>query len=275
MAKPEWNEAECVAVVACPFTRFLTKEQRWLEVKRAAELNAESLFSRAKAHDRISELQAVDSLLVKLGDDLERDFNSLSQPTPFDRKDEQLRKTIEVGSHLCRKRIRQKERTRKLIYASALSLVTICGILSLHIWLLGKTALAFTFSLDGRDLPPDKTVNVTMDGKPFTDGDKIALGSHQLAVAFLGGELFTRKVWAFYGKNDLGILPLEYSKGSLSVTVKPSPATINVQHDGKVFQQGDAPLKIAKLPVGDYSLLIRRGEYEESNLVRIERQQLS
>ena len=54
LEKPEWNEAECVAVVACPFTRFLTKEQQWLLVKRTAESEAENLIQGANVLNTIS-----------------------------------------------------------------------------------------------------------------------------------------------------------------------------------------------------------------------------
>ena len=275
LKKPQWDEAECIAVVACPFSRFLTKEQHWLEVKTIAEAEADGLFQRARANSDITELHALDSLFLKLGDSLERDFNRLSQPMPFDRRDDQLRERIEEGSRVCRQRIHAKRKALKLVFASALSIFTACAVFGLHIWLLGKTSLSFVFSLDGKDLPPNKTLHVTVDGKPFAAGDKITLGNHQLAVSFPGGESFARTVRTFYGKSDLGVLPLESSKGSLSILVKPSPATVIVQKDGKVFQQGDAPLKIAQLPVGDYSLLIRRGKYEESSSLKIERQQLA
>jgi len=145
----------------------------------------------------------------------------------------------------------------------------------LHLWLLAKTSLTFAFSLDGKDLPAGKSINVLLDGKPFNAGDKLSLGKHQLAVAFTGGEPLARELRTSYGKNDLGMLPLETSKGSLSVTVNPSPATVVIQQNGQIIHQGDAPLNLDKLPVGDYSLLIRRGEYQETHPAKLERQQLT
>ena len=272
LAKPEWNEVECVAVVACPFSRFLTKEQRWLEVKRAAELDVESFFRSAKALNTISELQTVDLLLAKLSDSLEGDFTNLSQPVPFHRGDEKLRERIEVGSQVCRRRIRLKKRTRRMVFVSSLSLVALCAIIVLHSLLLGKTSLSFAFSFDGKDFPVGKSPAVTVDGKPFVPGEKIPLGHHHLTVKFAGGEPFTKTFWSFYGENDLGLLPLESSKGSLFVAVKPSPASVIVLRDGQLVKQADAPFKLDKLSVGDYSLAIRRGEYQETHPVRIERE---
>ena len=160
-----------------------------------------------------------------------------------------------------------------MAFAASLSFAVLCGLVALHFWLLANTSLSFELSLDGKTFPPNKGLNVTVDGKPFVTGDKIKLGNHVVAAKFVGGEEFSKSVWTFYGKNNLGLLPLETSKGSLSVTVIPSPAKVIVQQEGKVVQQGDAPLKLDKLPVGDYSLLIRRGDYEESSSVKIEREQ--
>jgi hypothetical protein len=273
LEKPEWNEAECVAVVACPFTRFLTKEQQWLVVKRAAESEAEDLISRSKTDSKSSELQTVDSLLINLGQSLDRAYSNLSQPIFFERGDEQLQTNIAECSHLCQRRIRLQRRTRRIIFAAGLSLTVLCGLIALHVWLLGNTSLFFTFAFDGKDFPVGKSPTVTVDGKPFTSGDKIPLGHHQLTVESAGGEPFNKKFWSFYGKNDLGLLPLESSKGSLLVTVKPSPASVSVQRDGQLVKKVDAPFKLDNLPVGDYSLIIRRGEYEESNSVKVEREQ--
>jgi tetratricopeptide (TPR) repeat protein len=272
LAKPQWNESECVAVVVCPFSRFLTKEQRWLEVKRAVQSQAENLLRRAKADHKISELQSVNSLLIELGHSLNRDFDNLSQPAPFERGDEHLQQRIREGSQFCQRRILQKHKAQRMIFVAGLSLTALCILLALHVWLLGRTSLVFAFSLDGKGFPVGKGPSVTVDGKPFTREKSIPLGHHQLAVTFAGVEPITKKFWSFYGKNDLGLLPLESSKGSLSVKVTPIPATVSVRRDGQVVKQADAPFKLAKIPVGEYSLVISRREYQEIHSVKIERE---
>ena len=167
----------------------------------------------------------------------------------------------------------QSDRKKRIIRRAVIATLAVCTLISWHFWLLNGTTLAFTLSLDGKDLPPGISPNVTVDGKPFAAGDKINLGHHQIAISFTGGEPFAKKVWTFYGKNDLGTLPLESSKGSLSVTVNPSPASVILQREGDFIRQDDAPLNIDKLRVGDYKLIIHRGEYEETHTVKIQREQ--
>src|ERR1035437_5456096 len=170
--------------------------------------------------------------------------------------------------------LREKAARKKRIFRRAvIATIAVCTLIGWHFWLLNGTILSFTLSLDGKDLPSGISPNVTVDGKPFAAGDKIKLGRRQVAVAFNGGELFAKRIWVFYGKNDLGALALEFSKGSLSVTVNPSPATVILQREGEVIRQGDAPLNIDKLRVGDYKLIIHRGEYEETHSVKIQREQ--
>ena len=212
-----------------------------------------------------NEIQALTELFVS--------FQKLS-PLDVPAIDENLiRKNLETWEQKNRQRILWQKRKRQMAFAASLSFVVLCGLIALHFWLLANTSLSFELSLDGKTFPSNKGLNVTVDGKHFVTGDKIKLGNHVVAAKFVGGEEFSKSVWTFYGKNNLDLLPLETSKGSLSVTVIPSPAKVIVQQEGKIVQQGDAPLKLNKLPVGDYSLLIRRGEYEESSSIKIEREQ--
>ncbi|MGH7950920.1 MAG: PEGA domain-containing protein [Limisphaerales bacterium] len=212
-----------------------------------------------------NEIQALTEIFISF-----LNFSPLDVP-PLD--EGMIRKNIQEWELKNHQRILWQKRKRKIALAAKLSFATLCGLIALHFWLLSKTALSFEVSLDGHTFPANKGLNVTVDGKPFAAGDRITLGRHLIVAEFIGGEQFSRSIWTFYGKNNLGVLPLEASKGSLSVTVKPLPAKIIVEQDGKEIQQGDAPLKIDKLPVGDYSLLIRRGDYEESSAIKIEREQ--
>ena len=149
----------------------------------------------------------------------------------------------------------------------------LCGSVALFKSLSENMALSFNFSLDGKGLPSGKVPDVKVDGQPFTSGSKIKLGRHKLAVQLQDAEPLEEHYWILFGAKNLGTLPLESSKGSLSVMVNPSPATVILQREGEVVQKDNAPLNMDKLRVGDYTVIIRRGDYEETRSVKIQREQ--
>ena len=151
--------------------------------------------------------------------------------------------------------------------------VMLCGGVALFKSLADKTTLSFDFSLDGKVLPSSKAPDVRVDGQPFTSGSRIKMGKHELAVQLQNVEPYGRNFWVFYGAKDLGSLPLQTSKGKLVVTVNPSPASVVVQRDGVTVTQGAAPLAVEQLPVGNYTLVVKRADYEEIRTVDIRRQQ--
>jgi hypothetical protein len=137
--------------------------------------------------------------------------------------------------------------------------------------LLAKTTLSFAFTVDGKALPSGVVPDVQVDGNSFASASRIGLGRHELRVRLKDSEPYQIHFWILRAKN-LGVLPLESSKGSLSVTVNPSPAGVILKRNGEVVRQGNAPMIIDELPVGDYTLAIHRGEYEEDHLIEIQRQ---
>jgi hypothetical protein len=149
----------------------------------------------------------------------------------------------------------------------------LCGSVASFKSVSGNTALSFDFTLDDKGLPSSKAPEVKVDGQSFTSGSKIKLGRHELAVELQNAEPYRRNFWVVYGKKDLGKLQLETSKGSLVVTVNPSPALVVVKRDGETVRQGEAPMDVEKLPVGNYTLVVKRGDYEEAHTVDIRRQQ--
>ena len=163
--------------------------------------------------------------------------------------------------------------TSKPFIALVLTAVVLCGGIMFFQSLAEKTALSFSFTLDGKGLPTEKVPAVNVDGHPFTSGNKIKMGRHALSVQLKDAEPLEIHCWVIFGAKNLGTLPLETSKGSLVVSVTPSPANIIVQRSGQTVSQGATPLTLNKLPVGNYSLTIKRGEYEENREVVIQRQQ--
>ena len=136
-----------------------------------------------------------------------------------------------------------------------------------------KTTLTYGFFVDGKELSPLQVPEVEVDGQLFASGNHLKPGRHQIAVNLDNVERYKQHFWVIYGNKNLGTLPLESSKGSLSVTVNPSPANVVLQREGEVVRKGDAPLNLDKLRIGDYTLIIRRGEYEETRSANIQREQ--
>jgi hypothetical protein len=190
--------------------------------------------------------------------------DALKEEDEASKEAERLRCLAELKAEQERKR----RRARRMVTATVMA-----GLLvGLHFWLQSHTRLGFTFSLDGAPLPVDKIPIINLDGNLFTIGGRISLGHHKLSITLQDAEPLRREFWGFYGKKDLGIMALESSKGSLSVSVSPLPATVFIHREGKWLQQGDAPFQVNKLPVGFYSLVVHKGKYEESFSIEIQRE---
>src|ERR1035437_6830302 len=58
-----------------------------------------------------------------------------------------------------------------------------------------------------------------------------------------------------------------------NAVANPSENNLILQRSGEVVCQGAAPLSVEKLPVGNYTLVVKRGDYEETRTVDIQRQQ--
>jgi hypothetical protein len=161
----------------------------------------------------------------------------------------------------------------KPFIALVVTAVVLCGGVVLLKSLAEKTALSFDFSLDGKALSAGKVADVRVDGQPFTSGSKIGIGRHEITVQLQDAEPLDQHFWVLYGAKELGTLPLESSKGSLTVAVNPSPAKVVVKRGAEIVRDGTTPLTEERLPVGDYTLVVSRGDYEEVHSARIQRQQ--
>jgi len=155
----------------------------------------------------------------------------------------------------------------------AATVVLLCGGLFVFKLLKDNTTLSFSFVLDGKPLPVGTAAAVQVDGRPFISGLTITPGPHQLTADLQIAEPFVRRVWVFFGNKNLGVLALESSKGSLLVSVNPSPAGVILRRGTETMGKGDAPLPVEKLPLGNYELEIKRGEYKETRPVKIEGRQ--
>ena len=163
--------------------------------------------------------------------------------------------------------------TSKPFIALVVAAVVLCGGVALLKSLAEKTALSFDFSLDGKALSAGKVPDVRVDGQPFTSGSKIGMGRHEITAQLQDVEPLDQHFWVLFGAKSLGTRALETSKGSLTVAVNPTPASVVVRRAGETVRQGEAPLRVEKLPIGDYMVVVRRGEYEETQSVNVRRQQ--
>ena len=153
------------------------------------------------------------------------------------------------------------------------AIVLLCGGFLAFKLVRDNTTLSFSFLLDGKPLSVGMTPTVKVDGLPFTSGCTIAPGSHELTAELPNAESFALRVRVLYGNKNLGDLTLESSKGSLLVSVNPSPASVIVRRGIETIGNGDAPLTLEKLPFGDYDLEIKHGEYKEAHSVKIQGKQ--
>jgi len=149
----------------------------------------------------------------------------------------------------------------------------LCGGIFFYNSLSARTTLSFNLSLDGKALRTDQQPDVKVDGQQFTSGAKIAIGRHKITVQMENAEPLEQNMMVFYGAKHLGTLPLESSKGSLAVKVVPIPAKVVVKRGGEMVRDGTAPLSVEKLPVGEYTIIVSRGDYSETHSARVQRQQ--
>lgn len=136
-----------------------------------------------------------------------------------------------------------------------------------------STTLSFSFLLDGKPLLVGTAPKVELDGRPFTSGLTVAPGPHKLTAYLQNAEPFEQRVWVFFGDKDMGSLALISSKGSLLVTVNPSPATVTVRQGLEAVGSGNAPLTVEKLVPGNYEVEIKHGEYKETHSVKVQGRQ--
>src|ERR1017187_524496 len=143
----------------------------------------------------------------------------------------------------------------------------------LFVLLKDSTTLSFSFLLDGKPLLVGTAPTVELDGRPFTSGLTVTPGPHKLTVDLQNAEPIEQWVWVFYGDKDLGLLPLVSSKGSLFVTVNPSPASVTVRQGLEVVGSGNTPLTVEKLAPGNYEVEIKHREYKETHSVKVQGRQ--
>src|SRR5437762_1104965 len=77
-----------------------------------------------------------------------------------------------------------------------------------------RTRLEFSFSLQGQPLPFE--VIATLDGRRFSSGDRLPLGSHTFGISHPKVEPFSTNLFIWYGEHHLGDINLKRAKGTLT-----------------------------------------------------------
>ncbi len=146
----------------------------------------------------------------------------------------------------------------------------LCGSILIFKVIRNSTTLSFNITLDGKSLSAGVAPVVKLDGQLFTSGCTLNPGRHVLVIELQNAEPKTNIVWVFIGNKDLGDLPLELIKGSMQISVRPTPASIIVRRGTEIIKSGDSFISLEKLPYGFYDVDIKRGEYKERHQIRIQ-----
>ena len=166
----------------------------------------------------------------------------------------------------------QSDRRRRIIWRLVTAATLLCSMIALHFFLLRSTTLSFDITVDGVALAASEIPSGVLDGNEFLAGNRIKPGRHTLLVALKDCEPYEIGFWTFYSPKDLGVLPIDRSKGWLSVTVAPGPATVVVRQRDNTVHSGSTPLTKLRLPIGNYSLEVTCRQYTRKQAVAINRE---
>jgi hypothetical protein len=108
-----------------------------------------------------------------------------------------------------------------------LILVLVLFVIRTHQRLCERTKIAFTVTLDGRELSFMNDATATFDGRAVESGQIIPLGQHMFTVSHPKAEPFSTNLFVWYGEHNYGQINLKRAKGPLEVHVNP-PADLLV-----------------------------------------------
>jgi tetratricopeptide (TPR) repeat protein len=109
-------------------------------------------------------------------------------------------------------------RVLRPLYWWLLLVLVLYGI-RLHQRLSAQTNLQFSAAVPGQPFFPETTAE--LDGKPFSSGQQVRIGWHQLVLRHPKGNLLTTNLFIWYGERNLGKISLERSKGTLAISATP------------------------------------------------------
>src|SRR5664279_2798126 len=91
-----------------------------------------------------------------------------------------------------------------------------------HERLSEQTRINFTVDLEGK--PVGYEASASLDGRPFVSGERVSIGSHQVAISHQKAEPISTNLFIWYGVRDLGAISLKRIRGVLALEAKPPVA---------------------------------------------------
>lgn len=158
-------------------------------------------------------------------------------------------------------------RTLRPLFIAALAIFVLAGI-EIHKRLSQTTTISLNVTLEGRSIQGE--FEATCDGVPFTSGSRRSVGSHRIEVRHPKTRVFSTNIFLWYGSRNLGTIDLARARGTLSVSVHPSPQYLNIQ-SGE-FQAniiGGTNFSEA-LPTGVYHVDARYQHHDERRSVAVQ-----
>jgi hypothetical protein len=149
-----------------------------------------------------------------------------------------------------------------------------CGAVIFLKTIASETTLSYEFSLGGQKLSAFQRPIVEVDGRSFTNENNLKPGNHEISVSLENAEPYKLRFWVFYGDKNLGMLPLEYSKGSVDLSADSSDAEFEFSGN-ELHRQGKLPIQISNVRVGTYDLRVMRKGWEFKSQIAVSRNSIT
>ena len=111
-----------------------------------------------------------------------------------------------------------------------LLLVLVLYGIRLHQRLSAQTNVQFAASVPGQPFFPEASAQ--LDGHPFSTGQRVNIGWHQLTVTHPKGKLFATNLFVWYCERILGNIALERAKGTLAISAVPVTQRLMIRGQG-------------------------------------------
>ena len=111
-------------------------------------------------------------------------------------------------------------KSKNSILIIGITVLSLVGLVGIALFVASPT-LTFSFELDGKPLPADRTPVVKVDGQNFVPGTKLRIGQHSISVSLQNAEPFEKTIWVTTGSKNLGALPLVSITGTINVSTYP------------------------------------------------------
>ena len=160
-------------------------------------------------------------------------------------------------------------KSKNSILIIGITVLSLVGLVGIALFVASPT-LTFSFELDGKPLPADRTPVVKVDGQNFVPGTKLRIGQHSISVSLQNAEPFEKTIWVTTGSKNLGALPLVSITGTINVSTYPKDCKVTLKKDGKVVGESVAPAHFTKLLMGGYNLEIEKSGSKEISLIVVD-----